>query len=269
MKIASVVLCFNRPDYLSQTLASLEKNTEANEVDWFILQDGIVNKHSGVSYSEEEPHRQVTKLAKKSSLPNKTVIVRDNNISPAQQRYKALELLKEYDLLYCFDDDMIVSKYYLRLLRVMANQFPNHIGILYANKPKEKNLRILNTENTARLWGHYMNRDTYSKIYSDYTTYYEHISKYDYHTIIRGIHRKEINIPKISPHIMDDKVINILCRRVGVHKLVPKVSRGVYIGKEGLITYKTPHLWKKRGMERQNKTIEYELDATLSEFILK
>lgn len=267
-KKAVVLLAFNRPEYLSRVLPSLEDNTEINRYDWYLFQDGITNELSGISYSEEEAHSKVTEQLYRAKLPNKTVITRPYNIAPSQQRYHALKLLEEYDLLFCFDDDMIVSKYYLKLLRIMAEQFPNYIGILYSNKPNKQRINVVSVERTARLWGHYINKETYGKIKDDYQEYYEAISKVDFHQIITLKARQEGLVPNNLPHVMDDKAINRICLDKGIKKLVPEVSRGYYIGKKGLIAYKTSDLWRKRRMDFQKEQINYEVDRTRKEFIL-
>lgn len=263
-KIASVILTFNRPNYFKRTLNSLEKNIEIEDIDWFILQDGKQNKISKEVYSEVKPHEKVLELAHNSILPNKHIITQEFNISPAQQRYKALELLNDYELLFCFDDDMVVSRYYIKLLKQMANQFPNYIGLLYSNKKRSSKMDILRVVNNPRLWGHYITQESYFKIKDKYKKYYEFMKTFDYHQ------RRSSGVDMSNTSfIMDDIVITRLCRQKGIKKLEPDVSRGLYIGKFGMVAYKTENYWNKKKMNKQSKDIEFESDRNLERFILK
>jgi hypothetical protein len=263
-KIASALMCFNRPDYTRHTIKSLVANTEVNDVDWFIFQDGIVNEISSAIYSEEEPHKRVEKVIRNSGLPITNYVKQEFNISPYQQRYQILRLLKEYDLIYVFDDDMIVSPHYLRLLRIMAEQFPNYIGIMNRHRNRGKKLRFLQVCGHARLWGHYMNKQTYNLIEEKFTRYYNHVKKFDFH--------KRRTYPDMRtaevPYVLDDVAINKLCQMYGIKKLWPFVTRGRYIGKKGTVAYKTAGYWKKKGMDRQPEEITYPGDAKLKSFRL-
>jgi heptaprenylglyceryl phosphate synthase len=110
MKIASAIMCFKRPDYLEQTIKSLENADESSEVDWFVFQDGAENKISGEVYATQSELDAVADVINTSTLPIKEFTQQDSNISPSQQRYLILSLLNEYDLVYVFEDDLIVSK---------------------------------------------------------------------------------------------------------------------------------------------------------------
>lgn len=262
MKIASAIMCFKRPDYLKEAIKSLESADEASEVDWYVFQDGAENKLSGEIYASQEELDSVAEIINNSTLPIKEFVQQKNNISPSQQRYLILSLLDEYDLLYVFEDDLVVSKYYLRLLRIMAGQFPNHIGIMNRHTNIGTKLSAVETCGYARLWGHYMTSNTYKKIKELYTEYYEFSQGFDFHQ------RRNIEIvvnPKV-PWILDDIVINRLCRKFGVAKLWPKITRGRYIGEHGMVAYKSRKYWERQGMHRQPKSITYESDATLQEF---
>lgn len=264
MKIASALMCFKRPDYLAETIESLENAEEANEVDWYVFQDGAENKLSGEIYATQEELDSVAEIINNSTLPIKEFTQQKNNISPSQQRYLILSLLNEYDLLYVFEDDLIVSKYYLRLLRIMAEQFPDYIGIMNRHTNIGSKLSAVETCGFARLWGHYMTSNTFKKIKELYTEYYEFAQGFDFHQ------RKNTEIivnPRV-PWVLDDIVINRLCRKFGVAKLWPKITRGRYIGKYGMVAYKLDAYWKRKGMDKQPKSITYESDATLQKFTL-
>jgi len=267
MKIAVAVMCFNRPHYLEPVLRSFEEADEVNELDWFFFQDGAVNYYSEVRYTDDKPLNAVTKLIEDSTLPNKKLIKQEYNISPAQQRYNMYTLLDDYDLLYVFDDDMIVGQHYFSLLRKMAEQFKRNTGILYTNhsaKPVKQNLDKVTVKKIARLWGHYMWRDNWLKFRKDHTIYYNFMKEKDFF-----IYRRQgpfTDMPKEMPHISDDKVVNELCRRYNIRKLVPRVSRAKYIGKFGTLAYKEDRFWIKKGMHKQSEIITHAGDGKLKAF---
>ena len=272
MKIACAVMCFDRPHYLKPVIESFEQADEAMNLDWFFFQDGIISEVSGHVYAEKENIDEVAELIRNTKLPVKHFNRLMYNVGPGQQRYRIYQLLDEYNLLFVFDDDMIVGRDYLKLLRIMAQQFPAYTGLMYTNeggKPTTQNLGRVQEKAIARLWGHYMWKNNWLKFRKDHKIYYDFIKQYDFHQIRRLVRKKELSRPRNVASLSDDVVINRLCRHHGIKKLVPKISRGLYIGKEGIITYKTDNLWKKRGMERQNKTITYDSDKKLKRFVKK
>ncbi len=172
--------------------------------------------------------------------------------------------------MYVFDDDMIVGRDYFRLLRIMAKQFPTYTGLLYTNdrhNNKEANLKRVREKAIARLWGHYMWRNNWLKFKDDHKIYYDYIRQFDFFEIRRLQRSGEVKRPKNIGSLSDDVIVNVLCRAHGIQKLVPKVSRARYIGKVGVVTYKTDNLWNKRGMEHQRSKITYNSDRKLNKFV--
>lgn len=274
MKIACAVLCFNRPDYLKQTLDSLMSAKESNSFDWWIFQDGIINDVSGHVYTEKEEHDEVTKLAKEVNFPNKRFVKQLYNLAPARLRYIIYHRIFEcsdYDAVFVFEDDMIVGKDYLVLLRKMMNQFPNHIGILYTEKSvknPQKKLSFLKEIVSARLWGHYMTRATWDKIKKDYKKYYESMCKIDYHQRRNPDHAVRENMPDEAPWVMDDVIVNRLCEKYGVLKLRPLVSRAKYIGKFGMVAFKNPGYFEEN-VGTQSDVLQYPEDSKLKKFYIE
>lgn len=272
MKVAVAVMCFDRPDYLEQVLKSFENARGTKKLDWFFFQDGISSEVSGKRYTTQEKLDSVANLIENTKLPVKHFERLPYNIGPGQQRYRIYKILEDYDLMYIFDDDMVVGKDYFKLLYIMANQFPDHTGILYNNtrtKITKKNLKSLHRETIARLWGHYMWQSNWQKFHKDHKVYYEFIKQFDFHEIRKLTRSGELKRPPNIPSLSDDVVVNCLCRKYKIQKLVPKISRARYIGKRGIITYNTDRLWKKRGMSKQREKITFPEDEKLERFILK
>jgi len=269
MRIAGTMMCFDRPHYLESVLKSFEEADEAHEIDWFMFQDGAVNEFSEVRYAEDGDLEDVASLIRNTSLPVKEFFRQEYNVSPAQQRYLMYQVLQDYDLVYVFDDDMVIGQHYFSLLRKMALQYPNYVGLLFATgriPVNKESLRKLRTVRIARLWGHYMTRKNWLKFEDDHRIYYNHMKTRDYFIYMKRGGRRKDPLPERIPTGMDDCIVNHLCRRNGVEKLVPHISRAKYIGKYGNISYKLDKYWIKKGMANQREKITFPSDANLKRF---
>ena len=264
MKIAGAIICFDKYDYTLQAVRSLEKSVEADNVDWYVFQDGVTNPITGISYTEEKKLDAVKSIFDTSTLPIKHFERSARNGSIPQQKYKAHQVFEmgDYDTIFFFEDDLVVSKHYLRLLRIMAEQLPNHIGM--ANR--ETNAGRLNQLvqcTIARLWGYYMTRQVYDSIKEDYSKYYHIIKNIDYNNR-RMFSRKDYDHESLPTGTrMHDITLTRICRNLKIRKYWPRITRATYIGKYGKLAYRTDAYWKKKGMNRQPKRIEYEEDATM------
>ncbi len=264
------MMCFNRPHYLEPVLKSFEEADEAQEIDWFFFQDGAVNEFSEIRYAEDRDLEDVASLIRSTSLPVKQFSRQEYNVSPAQQRYLMYQVLQDYDLVYVFDDDMIIGQHYFSLLRKMASQFPDYVGLLFTTDrrpPNKKNRQRLQRIEIARLWGHYMTRKNWLKFKDDHQIYYNHMKTRDYFVYMKKGRRNKDPLPKRIPTGTDDCIVNHLCRRNKVRKLVPYISRARYIGKYGNISYKLDNYWIRKGMANQRQKITFPADATLERFI--
>jgi len=262
VKIAGTYLVFDRIDYTKQTISALEKCVEANDIDWYVFQDGIKNPLSNKIYATEEDLDAVKSIVDNSSLNILHFERSEWNGSIPQQKWKAHQVFERgYDTIFFFEDDLLVSKYYLRLLKIMSWQFPNDIGFLFNNKNEGSDLRQLTHCGDARLWGYYLNLPLYEKIKEGYNKYYTEIQKLDYNS--RWLFGDVvINFPTR----MHDVTITRLCKKFGARKLIPTITRSTYIGKDGNLAYRTKKFWEKKGMDGQPSKIEYDEDAYLKSF---
>ena len=95
MKIASAIMCFNRPHYFEKVMKSFEDAEEASDIDWYVFHDGQCNEISGFCYATDEELKGVSDIYESCTLPIKQIIKQPYNISPTQQRYQVLSLLKK------------------------------------------------------------------------------------------------------------------------------------------------------------------------------
>lgn len=264
MKIAGAIICFDKYDYTLQAVRSLEKCVEVENVDWYVFQDGTTNPLTNIPYATEKKLDAVQEIFDTSTLRIIDFERSEWNGSIPQQKYKAHQVFEkdDYDTVFFFEDDLVVSKYYLRLLRVMARQFPRHIGMVNREANTGK-LYQLQECTIARMWGYYMTRKVYNIIKDDYSKYYHVIKNIDYNnrrmfTVADYDHK---SLPTGTR--MHDITMTRLCRNAGIAKFWPAITRGTYIGKYGKLAYRTDEYWKKKGMDKQPKNIEYESDVNL------
>lgn len=269
-KIAGAFLCFNRPEYTDQVLTSIENAEEANEIDWFVFQDGIQNNISGNIYAEEDDILKVRERVNNSTLPIKRFKQNSSNLSIALQKHKAHKLFKQYDLVYFFEDDLVISKYYLRLLRVLAEQFPNDMGMMNTHPDNtKKGLNEIHRCSIARIWGYYMNRQVFNKIKEEYGRFAEEIGKIDYNIKWQT---KGVRYIVDFPWKCHDITVSRLVKNSGSVKWWPRRTRGVYIGEYGAIAYRDPEKYKRKGFHNQptlEKINSYQNDGAIEEFVVR
>ena len=127
------VRSLRRVAYLKKCLASLEAQTDLDEVDFFFYQDGAVNPFSGRRHATNAQVAESLATFKASRLPNKTIVVKDHNVGTAIQKFEILEaLFPKYRYVMMLDNDLIFNKYYVRTLLTLFRQFESYpeIGML-------------------------------------------------------------------------------------------------------------------------------------------
>lgn len=265
-KIAGTLLCFDRYDYTKLVVESLENCVEADDIDWYVFQDGVKSPLSEIEYTTQEKLDKVKTIFENSSLNIIEFKQSDWNMSIPFQKHQAHKVFEMgYETAFFFEDDMVVSKYYLRLLKIMAKQFPNDIGFLF-NTTNSNNLHRLTSCGAARLWGYYMNQVLYEKIKPTYEHYIKQVTQIDYNSHwLFTEKKKSLDLPFGRPH---DITLTRLSKSKGARKFVPVTTRATYIGRKGNLAYRTDRTWFKKGMNRQPKRIEYPEDATLESFRL-
>lgn len=262
--IAGVVFGFRRSDYLKQTVESLEQNTEADNLTWYAFLDGPVNPISGNRYATDEQIAACRKVFEDSTL-NFSITQNEHNECIALQKEKAHQLYGDHDCIMFFEDDLLVSPHYIRLLRIALEQYPRYAVLLNCDNNRGQPSQLTKC-GIARIWGYGMSRELYKLIAPRYNRYAEFMRNYDYllRNNYKGIHRK-LAKNKVYWHSHDINITR-LSREFGRGKLWPKVTRGRYIGREGAIAYRTDRSWFKKGMNRQPKKYIHPKDETLSAF---
>jgi hypothetical protein len=266
LKIAGAILCFNRPEYLEKVIKSLETANYSDKMPWYIFQDGAVNRRSGRIYATTAQLESVAKVIKDSSLPIREFYQNKYNYSIPTLKKEAHHLFEDYDLIFFFEDDLVVGKNYLTLLKKLYKQFPNSIGMMNKHPSKLKGHSIVRRCPTSRLWGYYMSKDVYNKIRDDFNFFHNRIMNVDYNNRHRVHNLREI---MKTPHLSQDVTITNACKNNNILKLWPDVSRGLYIGRSGAIAHRDDEIWFRKGFDKQHNKITFPEDSKIKEFVLK
>jgi len=256
-------MSFDRPDYLSQVIESLEKNDIAKEIDWYFFQDGF--QLDGKAYADQKNIEACVQLALASKLPIQEIDIAQENCGVARQKQKAHQLFDNYDVVIFFEDDMIVSPYYISLLLRMHEQFPKNI--VFAPDVKGKLQYEINEENLmkvipsyAHFWGYLMPK-TIAKTVMDGLEEYIGIIGKDYRKRPHDIIREKYGNTATS----HDAILDYHLKLNKIQKLSLLIPRGRYIGEEGL-HYTTEH-FKQHDFDKPMEYI-FESDPELRRFIL-
>jgi len=288
-----IVAC-DRPDYLVRTMQALAANESIKEYPKFLFLD-----HGG------DPSVQEDQVVKASSiLPGIITVKRKTNIGCGRNIIDARRQLFDnlgYDRAFIFEDDMIVSKSYLKLVsRLMdwANANYDNIGMVQG-----WNFNTMSLEDKMRnrskvkatytnMWGYLMTKVAWDKIKSimyEYellflkSAYNEraHKSILEFFDKIQAtapaqvIHRpfpntasriEEMKKFLSSPPTGQDGMTNIALMSTMLARVALVVNRGLYIGEHGI------HMSSKRFIQHgfnKIKLDEFPEDAALKEFDLQ
>lgn len=259
-KIACVVLVFDRPQYFAPVLESLKENADGNDVDWFFFVDGAKTA-AGRIVGDEKKIKESAHLISHIFPPFPYHIETSSiNEGVAKQKQKAHQLFKRYDQVIFFEDDMIVSPHYVRLICKLQNQFPN--DIVNAPARRKKNIKAqakpyhIEKVDFLHLWGYSMMRSVYEKIEKIFNQYVLDAGK-DYKNRDNSFLCEKYGM-KISSH---DRLIETEARRKGIRRIITSLPRGKYIGEKGL--HSTPALFE--GFKVDVPYI-FEEDASIEKF---
>ena len=252
-KIAGVITTFGKPDYLDKSLTSLENCVEQDTIDWFIFQDGLKNhpknKVGYVNITEDDINKNFSRCIL-STLNIKEVVTEEENRGINYQINQALSLFDSYDTLFMFEDDLVVSPYYILLLKKCSEQFPDLVATFHSigikNPNLDKHLSTLIKAKKPRMWGFYLTNFVWEKMKPDWV--------------------KRYSPQKRTPYY--DVILTQLIRKHSKGKYQPLVSRAYNIGIDGILSTNEVS-WKHRSLHLQHKEITFENDSKPGKFTIK
>ena len=292
MKSAILLLGFNRIDYFTKVLSSLEKNKAAYEHDIFVYVDG------GPNAKQEE----IKQLIKTSKFSDATIVCRANNWGIGRHLIDARRHLFDelkYDRVLLLEDDLVLGENYVETVFKISNWASKYddIGTITAyninpasieQQSKQENQLIATNRH---FWAYVITKQVWDEIkHIIYAYETRFLSKSTYtnraHRRIRWLFmRKWINrtrimkenrlvpdkcvtppFPKIPFRIAtsQDAITALALWHHGYHRITTRVSRAEYIGIEGYSF--SPEVYKSQGFHKQNLG-DYAHIQTPEEFV--
>lgn len=126
-KVAIGIACWNRPQYFSQLLSSLEANLlDLENVDTHLFIDGDICAFTGEQKTDKKLIYENISLFQKALIPNKTMHVRSLNVSVAIHQFEMMKMLTSiYDKIIFLEDDVVLSPNFVAVMKQLLNQFEN------------------------------------------------------------------------------------------------------------------------------------------------
>jgi hypothetical protein len=177
--VAVCVVGYNRLDYITQLVQSIERTEEK----------GVLPFHFFIDNDGTEKSKEVAEYLKTANITNKRVVLRRDNRGCGRNHIEAkIELFGdcEYDGIFVLEDDVIVSKNFFKILSNMydwAVAKYNNIGIVQGYQTclnergwKAERLDCITNRNDAWL-GYFIPRSTWDQIKKYVIYYYDNFIK--------------------------------------------------------------------------------------------
>ncbi len=292
LKSAILLLGFNRIDYFTKVLTSLEQNKAAYEHDLFVYIDG------GPNARQEE----IKELMAKSKFPNAEIVCRVNNWGIGRHLIDARRRLFDdlgYDRILLLEDDLVLGEHYVETVFKISDWASEYddIGTITAyninsasiDEQGEQENQLIATN--RHFWAYVITKRVWDEIkHIIYAYEARFLSKSTYtnraHRRIRWLFmRKWINLPRFtkSNRLVPDKCVTPPFPKIpfriatsqdaitalalwhhGYHRITTRVSRAEYIGIEGYSF--SPEVYESQGFNKQNLG-DYAHIQTPEEFV--
>lgn len=273
-KIGVALIAFSRPFYFKRVVESLEKQTQLHNTHFHIFSDGSRNKFSRMGQAPQSKIDEVRKIFDDSNLPYKHNHHRENNIGNAINQFEAVEYMSErYDYFLVVEDDIVLSKHYLQLARMLMPMINGDVFSINLNSRRlcekediEENLDKLTHENThwfAEIWS----SEQWRRVRPEFLRYYEFVKDCDYRRrphqrIKKFFHDNGHRITQTSQDAGKDFALKMS----GMKRLTTVVNRGFYIGRKGM--HFTPDKYRDYGFDDM-KPYEFESDSQIKSFMVQ
>ncbi|WP_237213205.1 glycosyltransferase family 2 protein [Falsiroseomonas oryziterrae] len=255
-----IVMSFNRPHYLRETLLSLAAQpcVAAGRREVHLFQDGAVNFHSGERYATDE-EIEASVATFRSVFPAGTVHLAERNIGIALNFDRAerhVFLKRRFASACFFEDDMVLGPHYLATLQRFLDYaaspashgmvgyvaaYGHHKAGLEEQLRKRRQVLLL-----GHAWGYGVTREHWLKVREVIDPYIKIVSDCDYRnrpkSRIGGIH----NALGLAVRALSQDAMKMIATHwLGRVRLMPFVCNARYVGAQGVNF--TPESWAKRG----------------------
>jgi glycosyltransferase involved in cell wall biosynthesis len=233
-------LVYNRPKYFSQVLPSLLEN----DVEWWFFVDG----------PKTVEVKECLAMLKGLNVETSNV-----NLGIGKNKQRAHRLFEEHEQVLFFEDDMIISPYYVNVLLKLQEQFPDCVvGAPDDSKREPPGRNYLCSRGLSQLWGYSMRREIFKGIESDFNSYIIDTGD-DYRKRPHNFLKEKYSL-RLSSHDSAITTFTIKSEYSMMHTVVP---RGKYIGARGV--HFSPESFSRRKFPNPNEYI-FESDKNPGEF---
>ena len=238
------IVSFNRPFYLRRVLKSLEAQTDIDNAEFHLLQDGAVNKFSDTRYANEFDIIKCLGLFDRAKLPSKQVHLQKHNMGVSINQREGIDWLAErYERIIIIEDDALISPHWFRLAAVLFDQFedcPDVFGFtpgfrrMCDGDAAMDNLDYVHVTG-QHMWTECFTAGAWHGIQEHMLPYYDLVNHGDYHTRpnvkIRALHKARGVEERASSQ---DAARVTAIKLTGMVRMQCTVNRGLCIGRNGM-----------------------------------
>ena len=238
------IVSFNRPYYLRRALKALEAQTELDNTEFHLFQDGAVNLFNRKQYANDFDIARCVKLFDKARLPGKQAHVQEHNVGISINQREGIDwLAAHYDRLIIVEDDALLSPHWFRLARLLFDKFdgnPDVFGFtpgfrrMCTDDAVWDNLGYVQPT-TQHMWTECFTADNWRAIQEHMTPYYEMVNCQSYGKRpvkdIKALHKaRGVDEEATS----QDAARNVAVKLAGMVRMQCTVNRGLCIGRQGV-----------------------------------
>lgn len=267
------IMSFNRPDYLRQTLASLvAQRQDLRQRRVVLFQDGAINPLSQRRRANDADIAASLGVFQEL-VPWGEIRLSPHNLGVALNFRRAEEELFAdplNEIVYFFEDDMVVHPDYLDLLDCVAGvtgDLPRPVGYFAAygalrKPPEQQEHECRQFRRLEHHWGFGLRRSHWLRMQTLMARYYALTDATDYAdrpnaAIVAELKRHGV-LPVVSSQ---DDVKKAVSYALGAVSLNTTLAAGRYIGEHGL--HMTPELFLRMGWHTVSMSPEVKVEYTL------
>lgn len=176
-KVAINIPLYNRPEFFSKLVLSMNSCEELEEIPIFIFNDG----------GYKSKLQENIEIIKKIKFKNKFLIKRNTNFGCEKNIMSSLDIVFEelgFDYVFLIEDDLILSKNYFKFcfdsFKKIKNEIDEKIGIFQGHslcfldsEEKKKKANLFENSGDLHHWGILMSKEAYTAIKQTLEQYYK------------------------------------------------------------------------------------------------
>ena len=238
------IVSFNRPYYLRRVLKALMAQTELDNAEFHLLQDGAINKFSGNKKANGFDIGACVKLFNNAQLPGAMIHRQEQNVGISINQREGIDWLSEhYERIMIIEDDALLSPHWFRLARILFKHYqdcPEVFGFTPGFRrlcDKDAIMDSLDSvqPTTQHMWTECFTADSWHKIQPGMTPYYEMVNHGDYGkrpvAKIQELHKSR----GIEERAVSQKAARVVAIKLaGMVRMQCTVNRGFSIGRNGV-----------------------------------